>query len=95
MSDEKPPSEVPWFLNSSINLAIGSFLGGVAGIFVTLCRLGIVCVNFIAEDWTPGMVGVFVCVAAVVWAKRRIKLGKDPNVPLAKITSGLPTNAKP
>lgn len=85
MSDERPDS-VPFFLNSSINLAIGLVVSGLAGILAGFCKLGLFCVAFQADAWTPIIVGGYTIIAAAVWIYRRVKLGKDPAVPLPEIT---------
>jgi len=90
MTDSKPPDSMPFFLNSSINIAIGLVVAGVAGIFETCCRLGLFCIHFVAETWAPGIIGLYTIGAAAVWAYRRIKLGLDPTNTLPKITA-LPT----
>lgn len=79
---------MPFYLTSSMNMVIGLMVAGVAGICLSLCRLGLVCFEFAAEKWTPGVVGVYTIVAGGVWGYKRWKQGKDPKNPLPAVTLG-------
>lgn len=93
MGDEKPPAEIPWFMADSIRWALGGIGAGLYSLTIALCEFHIVCIDISEKGAAALVFGLVSVVGGIVWIKKRVKLGKDPAVPLAKITSGLPPEA--